>query len=101
MTETRFPHASKLAALAIVLSGVFLGMLTMEFDHELRFTDSPKTNESITRAAAFAIAWLVFSVILRWSGTQRRRSIVIGLVLAVSWWAITMVVIAIDNISFV
>ena len=101
MTETRFPHASKLAALAIVLSGVFLGMLTMEFDHELRFTTSQKTNESITRAAAFAIAWLVFSVILLWSGTHRRRSIVIGLVIAVVWWAITMVVIAIDDISFV
>ena len=76
-------------------------MLTMEFDHELRFTQSRKTNEYITRAAAFAIAWLVFCVILHWSGTSRRRSIVIGLVLALTWWAITMVVIAIDNISFV
>lgn len=97
----KFPHASKLAALAIILSGVFLSMLTMEFDHEVRFTQSRKTNETITRAAAFAIAWQVFCVIMRWSGFSRRRSVVIGLVLAVTWWAITMVVIAIDNISFV
>src|SRR5687768_3604340 len=96
----KFPHASKLAALAIILSGVFLGMLTMEFDHELRFTHSRKTEESITRAAAFAIAWLVFCVIMHWSGSSGRRSVVISLVLAVTWWAITMVAIAIDNISF-
>lgn len=95
------PHASKLAALAIILSGVFLGMLTMEFDHELRFTRSLKANEYITRTLALAIAWLVFYVILRWSGSGRRRSMVIALVVAVAWWAITMVVIAIDRISFV
>ncbi len=96
-----FPHASKLAALGIILSGVFLGMLTMEFDHELRFTDSHETNESITRALAFGVAWLVFFVIIRWAGASRRRCAVLGLVLAVAWWAITMVVIAVDNISFV
>jgi hypothetical protein len=93
--------ASKLAALAIVLSGVFLGMLTMEFDHEFRFTPSHKANETITRAAAFVIAWFVFFVILRWSGSVRRRSAVIGLVLAVTWWVITMMAIAVDSISFV
>ena len=101
MTAQSFPHASKLAALAIILSGVFLSMLTMEFDHEFRFTQSRKVNETITRAAAFAIAWLVFGVILRWAGSTHRRSIIVGLVLAIIWWAITMVVIAIDNISFV
>jgi hypothetical protein len=97
----KFSHASKLATLAIVLSGVFLGMLTMEFDHELRFTDSPGANENIARAAALAVAWFVFFVIRRWSGSTRRRSAVIGLLLAVTWWVITMVVIAIDDISFV
>ena len=97
----RIPDTSKLAALAILLSGVFLGMLTMEFDHELRFTSSRKVDESIARAAALAIAWLMFWVILRWSGESQRRSVVIGLVLAVTWWVILMVVLAIDRISFV
>jgi hypothetical protein len=95
------PHAWKLAALAIILSGVFLGMLTMEFDNELRFTSSHKANEYVTRAMAWAIAWLVFYTIIRWSGAERRRSLVVSLVLAVAWWAITMTAIAIDNISFV
>ncbi len=76
-------------------------MLTMEFDNELRFTQSHKTNENITRAASLAIALLVFFVILRWSGSSRRRSVVIGLVLAVTWWIIIMIAFAIDNISFV
>jgi hypothetical protein len=51
------PHVSKLAILAIILSGIFLSMLT---------------------TIAFAIAWLVFGVILRWAGSGHRRSIVIG-----------------------
>ncbi len=76
-------------------------MLTLEFDHELHITHSHKTNECISRTAAFAIAWLMFFVIIRWSGASRRRSVVIGLVLAVTWWAITMIAITIDNISFV
>jgi hypothetical protein len=97
----RFPHASKLVALtAIILSGVFLGVLTMEFRQELRITYFRKTDEYISRAAALAVAWIVFWVIMRWSGSSHRRSAVVSLVLAVVWLSITMIAIFIRGISF-
>lgn len=92
---------SKVAAVVIILLGVFLGMLTMEFRQELHITHSQKADEYVARTAALVLAWLIFYGVIRWAGSSHRRSAAIGRVCAIVWLGVSLMAIAIDNISYV